>query len=191
MGKKDIIFAIICGLAVAWIAMDFFVKYRWIFLVILPILSVVGLLLCEKIGKKYKFVQQAGKFALAGAFADVVDIKIFQLLIIFAPFSLSFKAISFVIATIIKYLANKHWSFYNGEEGKPAFTKGYGEVKEVAQFFLVTLGGLVIDVVSFYYLARVKVGISTKLWIELSIIFAALIAAVWNFVGYKFFVFKK
>jgi hypothetical protein len=51
--------------------------------------------------------------------------------------------------------------------------------------------GLAIDVVSFYYFSKIKTGISLKLWVELSIIFAALIAAVWNFLGYKFLVFKK
>jgi hypothetical protein len=33
--------------------------------------------------------------------------------------------------------------------------------------------------------------IQTKIWEELSIILAALVAAIWNFLGYKFIVFKK
>jgi putative flippase GtrA len=183
MNKNDVIFAIVCGLAVAWIAFDFFVKYGWIFFIILPLLSIIGLWLCDLIGRKIFIVRQAGRFALAGAFADVIDIKVFQLLIIFAPFSLFFKAISFLVAMAIKFWANKHWAFE--KPGKD------GIKKEAIQFLIVTLIGLALDVFSFYYLSRIKIGISTKLWVELSIIFAALVTAVWNFLGYKFVVFKK
>jgi putative flippase GtrA len=183
MKKNEIIFAIICGLAVAWIAVDFFAGNGWVFFIILPLLSVLGLLLCDIIGKKYLFIHQAGKFVLTGAFADVIDIKAFQILILIAPFSLFFKGISFLIATAIKYWTNKHWAFEKHEKD--------GTGREAVQFFLVTLVGLAIDVVSFYYFSRIRTGISAKLWVELSIILAALVAAAWNFLGYKYVVFKK
>ena len=179
MKKIDIIFAIICGLAVALIVIDFLNTHGWLFFIILPLLSVVGLLLCDIIGKKFLFVSQAGKFALVGAFADVVDIKAFQLLFWLAPFSLFFKGISFLMATGIKYWANKHWAFEKHEGG------------QVAQFFIVTLVGLAIDILAFYFLSKISTGITSKLWVELSIILSALITAVWNFLGYKFLVFKK
>jgi len=179
MNKKDIFFAIICGLAVAWVAADFIGGYEWIVFVILPLLSVIGLWLVDLIGRKFLFVHQAGKFALAGALADVIDIKVFQLLFWLVPFSLFFKGVSFLVATGIKYWANKHWAFEKHEGG------------QIAQFFLVTLVGLAIDVMAFYFISRISTGITVKLWVELSIILAALITAVWNFIGYKFLVFKK
>ena len=40
-------------------------------------------------------------------------------------------------------------------------------------------------------LKKIKVGITGKSWQEVSIILAALVAAAWNFLGYKFIVFKK
>ena len=183
MKKIDVFIAVICGLAVAWIAADFFGKYSWIFVIVLPLLSIIGLWLAELIGKKILFIHQAGKFVLVGAFADVIDIKVFQLLFLFAPFYSLFKSISFIAAVVIKYLANKHWAFQKHEKD--------GSGWEAAQFCLVTSIGLIIDVVSFYYLKKIQTGISTVLWVELSIIFAALITAVWNFLGYKFIVFKK
>ena len=145
----------------------------------MPILAVIGLWVADLLGKRFFIVRQAGRFVLVGAFADVIDIKVFQLLFIFAPFSIFFKTVSFIIATIIKYFANKRWAFEKPEGG------------QALHFFLVTLVGLAIDVVSFYYLGKIKVGLSTHLWVELTIIFAALIAAIWNFLGYKFLVFKK
>src|ERR1035437_5857209 len=173
MKKIDIILSIVCGLAVAWVASDFFSKYTSIFYIALPLLSIIGLWVSELIGKRFLSIYQSGKFVLVGAFADVIDIKVFQMLILLAPFSLVFKAVSFLLATAIKYLTNKHW----------VFEKHDGN--ETIKFFLVTIVGLTIDVVSFYYLKNIQIGISASLWLELSIIFAALITAVWNFLGYK------
>jgi len=196
MKKTDIIFSSICGLAVAWIVDDFFGGLvngylRWIFFLILPALSIIGLWLANLIGKKILFVKQAGKFALAGAFADVIDIKVFQFLFFLAPFSLFFKGVSFLIATAIKYWTNKHWAFQGDISRKPDIQEKGHRGTEAVKFFLVTLIGLAINVVSFYYFTKIKIGMPTKLWVELSIIFAALTAAMWNFLGYKFIVFKK
>ena len=185
MTKKEIIFAIICGLAVAWIAIDFFGD-RWIFLFVLPILSVIGLWLTDLIGKKILFIKQAGKFVLAGSFADVIDIKIFQFLFLLAPFSLIFKATSFLFATFVKYWITKHWTFEKPEKD--------GMKKEAIQFFTVTLVGLLFNVGSFYYFTKIigpQFSLPFETWTELCIILAALVVAVWNFLGYKFIVFKK
>lgn len=186
MKKQDIIFAIICGLAVAWIGIDFLPKYGWVFFIALPILSVIGLLLCDILGRKFLFVRQAGKFALAGAFADVIDIKVYQFLFLLLPFPLFLKAFSFFIATVIKFWTNKHWSFEKHEKD--------GIKKEAVQFFVVAIVGLLINVASFYCATEIihpQFGISVVLWTEISIIFAALVVAIWNFLGYKFIVFKK
>lgn len=187
MSKKDAIFAGVAGLSVAWIAMDFFSKpfgvFVIIFFVVLPALSVLGLWVAEILGRKFLFIHQAGKFALTGAFADVFDIKIFQFLFLFLPLPLLLKAISFVTATAIKYLINKNWAFEKyGKEGAD---------KEILKFFIVSAGGLLLNVGSFYLFSRIEVGLPRETWIELCIIFAALVSAAWNFCGYKFLVFKK
>ena len=181
--RRDFIFALICGLSIAWIATDFFRNYGLLFFIGLPILSVVGLWLANLIGKRFLFVKQAAKFCLAGGFADVVDIKLFQLLFWLTPFSLTFKAFSFIVSTFIKYWADKYWSFenYNKE------TIG----REIIQFFIVAIVGSILDVAIFYYLTKIKVGISASLWVELSIIIAAIATGLWNFLGYKYIVFKK
>lgn len=181
--KNDIIFAIICGLSVAWIASDFFRKYALLFFIVLPILSLIGLWLCGIIAKKIFFVWQAGKFVLAGAFADVIDIRIFQILFLFIPFPLVSKMVSFILATFVKYYSDKHWTFEKHEKDI--------KNKEMGKFFLVAIVGSLLNVVSFYYFTKIKTGISHNLWIELSIILAAISSGVWNFLGYKFLVFKK
>jgi hypothetical protein len=95
----DIIFALICGRVVAWIAADFFKGYGieitglygLLLYYFLPLLSLFCLWLAFLIGKKFLFVYQAAKFFLIGAFAAVVDIKIFQLsAFLFSLFMTSF-----------------------------------------------------------------------------------------------------
>jgi len=188
INKKDIIFALICGLLVSWLAVDFLGKIGLIFVIIFPILSVVGLWLVNLIGKKTPFVEQMGRFVLVGAFADVIDIKVFQLLFWLAPFSLLFKAISFLIATLIKYWWNKHWAFGGAEKTEP---KKFLIDGQLGYFFIVTLVGLGLNVVSFYYFGRIETGLPATTWTEICIILAALVSAVSNFLGYKFLVFKK
>lgn len=194
----DIIFALICGRVVAWIAVDFLKGYevdigiwRWFLLWVLPIISLFCLWLACLIGKKLLFVFQAAKFFLTGAFATVVDIKIFQFVAWLLSLAITAnplipKAISFLAATFAKYWGNKYWAFEKNEKE--------GLNKEIAQFFIVTLAGLALDLGSFYYLINImgpQFGMPFKVWQELSIILAALVAALWNFLGYKFIVFKK
>jgi len=193
--KIDTIFALIAGLAVGFVFNDFFAGYnidgvlKWAVLLSLPVISAICLQVAFLIGKKLMFVFQASKFLLTGAFADVIDIKVFQVLALFGIASPSvLKTISFLIATIIKYWGNKHWTFKEHGEGSCAQA---GKINsEVVHFFIVTLVGLAINVASFSFFVKIETGMPPVIWTELSIIFAALVAALWNFISYKFIVFK-
>ena len=199
MKIKDIIFALFCGIIVAWLASDFLKGYnieagfyKYLLYLILPIISLVCLWLAYIIGKKLLFVFQAAKYFLVGVFVTIIDLKLFELLIwIFSFLFIAIspiisKAISFLISTYIKYWSNKHWVFEKPEKEK--------WTQEFFQFIIVTVVGLGIDVSSFFYFTRImgpQFGTPEDVWIKLSVIFAAIVAAVWNFAGYKFMVFKK
>ena len=190
MNKKDVILSVICGVSVSWIAIDFFGKIGWLAVIIFPILSVIGFWVVDLIGKKYLFVKQAGKFSLAGAFADVVDIKIFQLFFLFLPFPLVCKVMSFFAGTLVKYFSDKFWTF--SAPGGPASGGEKGvTIREMSKFFMVAILGSAINVVAFYFFDKIKVGLPQHTWQEACIILAALVTAIWNFCGYKFVVFKK
>jgi putative flippase GtrA len=186
MKKIDLFFAIACGLLVAWIAVDFLAgKYGLFVFIFFPLFSVFCLWLAYFISKRFLFVLQAAKFILVGGFADIIDIKAFQLLFYLIPASLPIKAVSFLIAVVIKYIGNKQWVFNKTEKES---------IKELAQFLIVTLVGMGFNVSAFYCATEIiqpQFNMSAQIWTELSIIFAALVAAVWNFLGYKFLVFKK
>lgn len=194
----DIIFALICGWMLNWIAFDFMKGYgvdfglwRWLLSWVLPVISLTVLWLAFLIGRKLLFVFQGAKHLLVGAAATVVDLKIFEFLVWI--FSLSFvvspifsKGVSFLFSTTIKYWGNKHWAFEHFEKEN--------RLKEISQFFVVTIVGLALDVSAFFYFSNIlgaQFNVPSALWTKLSVIFSAIVAALWNFLGYKFLVFKK
>ena len=190
----DIIFALVCGKVVGFVASDlikglgipisFYGSLAlWI---IFPIVALFFLWMADSIGKKILFVFEGAKFFLVGAFATVVDLKLFELLIWIFPIYILGKVISFIISTLLKYWGNKYWTFKKHQKENVH--------REIIQFFSITLVGLAIDVSAFYYATKIigpQFSMPTAIWIKLSVIFAALAAALWNFLGYKFLVFKK
>ena len=97
-----------------------------------------------------------------------------------------FKIISFVVATVAKYIPDKFWAFQKKE------TNAVG--KEFSQFFVVTLIGFVINVLIAHLIVNQigpQFGFSPKLWANLGGIGAVIVTFAWNFIGYKFIVFKK
>jgi putative flippase GtrA len=66
--------------------------------------------------------------------------------------------------------------------------------KEFYQFFAVTLTGLIINVSIAHLIVNVmgpQFSLPAALWGNLGGIGAVIVTFAWNFVGYKFFVFKK
>ena len=200
MKKIDIILALITGEAVAWLfvhilkGVEFLAKIEllnWILFVSFPILAVIGLWICYLIGKKFLFVLQVGKFFLTGAFVTVVDLGVLNLLMFVSGITAGtlfsvFKGISFLVATTTKYLGSKFWIFEKFETG---FSR-----KEIIKFLIVTLFGLGINVGAASFLVNIigpQFNITENAWANIGGIVAALASATWNFLGFKFIVFKK
>ncbi|MSU54785.1 MAG: GtrA family protein [Candidatus Staskawiczbacteria bacterium] len=192
----DVIFALICGRVVGFVVSDFLEELKVsttagqdiIIWLAFPLLALVCLWIANAIGRKFLFVFQVAKHILVGTFATVIDLKLFEILLagIFLTNPLISKSISFLFSTTLKYIGNKYWTFKKHEKE--------GMHKEIAQFFLIMLVGLAIDVSVFYCATKIigpQFGISIIIWTKLSVIFAALVAAIWNFTGDKFIVFKK
>jgi len=205
MKKTDIIISILTGELIAFLAFKMLVglantlpifagiasiKFLPVILaIVFPILTILGLWISWLLGKKFLFIFQLAKYALIGIFATVVDLGIFN--IIWKPNSTAnvfrlAKGTSFIFATLSKYMGDKFWAFEKMEK------QGMG--KELAQFFLVTLVGLGINVgvaQSANAMIGSKLAIDETLMANLAAIVAAVAAAFWNFVAYKMIVFKK
>jgi len=144
-------------------------------------------------------IKQAGKFVLVGILNTLIDLGVLNLLIfitgIASGFGYSaFKGISFTVAVVNSYILNKFWTF-------SAFAKASADKKssgrEFSQFFIVSVIGfginvgvasLVVNVIGNPFTFS---GVSDTIWANVGAIVATFCAMAWNFLGYKFIVFKS
>ncbi|MBU3934927.1 GtrA family protein [Patescibacteria group bacterium] len=199
MKLLDVIFALICGEASALLINDslggqsFFNRFLQIaFLFLIPILAILFLWLADLASKKFFFVWQLAKHLLIGLLVVLIDLKIFLFLTDLLKTDSSWflgatKAISFFVSvSTIKFFGNKYWAF---EEKKRE-----GLAKQFAVFLILTIVGSIIDVGAFLFLIKFtmpQLGLTSQIWVKISVIVAAAVAAAWNFITYKFIVFKK
>lgn len=159
-------------------------------IIFFTIFANIALALAWFIGRYIPIAFQFAKFAAVGAFNTFFDWGILNLLIVITGitggfgFSL-FKSISFATAAVGAYFWNKYWTF--GAQNK-------SNTQEVTKFILVSLSGFVINVGIASLIVFSFENISTISATQLANIAAAaatLTSLIWNFFGYKIFVFKK
>jgi putative flippase GtrA len=133
---------------------------------------------------------QVAKFAAVGGLNTLLDLGVLNVLILISGVAAGywypvFKGISFVVANINSYFWNKHWTFGVSDSAN---------IKEFSQFLIVSIVGFGINV-SIASLVVNIIGapenISLERWANIGALSATIISLVWNFIGYKFFVFKK
>ncbi len=151
--------------------------------------------MCQKfvnnLCKKYPVIQQFSKFVVIGFINTGVDflvlnVEMFLTGISKGPYMLVQNAISFSIATVNSYFFNKYWTFQDTSRKDPG--------KKFSQFLAVSIMGVVINS-SVVFIITTYVppmfGISSVLWANLAKAAATGVSLIWNFIGYKFWVFKK
>lgn len=147
-----------------------------------------ALWLCAQIAKLWKAFYQFGQFAAVGTLNSFIDIGIFNLetflyggAAISTPLFALFKAISFLCATTNSFFWNRNWTFGSTDKVNTG---------EVAGFYTVAIIGWGANVAVATFVKAI--GPETKLWVDVVAPFAGiLVTFIWNFVGYKYFVFKK
>lgn len=201
MKKIDAILALISGEGVSllfvWLIknspnIDLPFLY-WLLPVSFPILAILGIWICYLIGKRYLVVYQLAKFCLIGAFFAIIDLIVLNVLLEYFGISKDegvkyavFVATSFIIATTLKYIADKYWAF------EKASRKQMG--LEFGKFFIITLisGVIQVGVASFIFsVAPSSFEMSELVAGNVGKIGGIIIASGWNFLGYKFIVFKS
>ncbi|HAV11642.1 MAG TPA: hypothetical protein DCX32_03845 [Candidatus Moranbacteria bacterium] len=150
-----------------------------------------GLWFSAIIARKIPVILQVAKYGAVGAFNTFLDWGVVNLLIavttIAAGFWFSvFAGIGFIIANIGSFFWNKYWTFSaKGEQQKAT---------EMAQFFAVSLIGFGVKVGIATLVVNVigaPEGFDTKQWANIGNVSGTMFSMVWNFIGYKFWVFKK
>src|SRR6056297_4364021 len=156
MKKSDILLGLIIGELIALLSLPILKNFNigieliyWIWPIVLPILTVIGLLVAYYIGKKITAIWEIAKFAVVGALNTFVDLGVLNLLIFFTGIASGiyysvFKGFSFFIATVNSYLWNKNWTFSSIEEGEEEDLTEKG--KEFGKFILVSGIGFFINV---------------------------------------------
>jgi putative flippase GtrA len=154
--------------------------------------------MCQKLIKdlvrKYPIIPQFARFVLIGFMNFFVDIAVLNLLMFMSGISTGthytvFKAISFLVAVTFSYFFNKYWTFKDKTKTQ--------QVRQFSQFLFVSIIGMLINVtaasVFVNYIAPTVtfITLSGKLWGNLGAVCGSAAGLLWNFVGYKFWVFKK
>lgn len=99
------------------------------------------------------------------------------------------KGISFICAVTFSYFLNKNWTF----EDKSKEEQG----KKFSQFLFVSIIGMIINVTAAtvavtYVKPLIPLSFLTdQLWVSIGALCGTAMGLVWNFLGYKFWVFKK
>lgn len=141
-----------------------------------------------------KFIKQFSKFVVVGFLNTALDFGILNLLmwwtaIYSGRWIILLNIISFSVAVINSYFWNKFWTF-RAKEADEA-----GEVaQEFSQFAAVTLVGLAINTgVIFVVTTHIPpfFNLSSEIWANFAKAAATGFSLIWNFIGYKFIVFKK
>ncbi|MFC1700542.1 GtrA family protein [Patescibacteria group bacterium] len=194
MKKIDALFGLIIGEVVSWFLMiiikslDQTIPYLWTLPIILPILSVIGLYVSYLISRKIPVFYQIAKFALIGFSNAAIDFGVLNLLmwqtgIYKGGFIIVFNVVAFIVAVINSYSWNKVWTFQS---------KGGNVKSEFIQFITIAVIGSAINTSIVYGVSTFVPPIfSPELWVNFAKVLATFFSMVWNFVGYKFIVFKK
>jgi putative flippase GtrA len=198
MNKKDLLLVTIIGGAVGILVQPMiqnlvssptsFIRVGAFFgfLILAPLALTIAYFLSKILPVLYQFA----KFGAVGALNSFIDFGILNLLIFLFSigsglwFSI-FKAISFLCATTNSYFWNKYWTFESSNKPK---------VSEAAKFYTIAIigGFLNVSVASLIFsgINRPEY-ISVNLWANVAALGGILSAFIWNFLGYKFVVFKK
>lgn len=156
-----------------------------------PLFTLAAMFIGSRLGSYSPALYQLAKFGLVGGLNFLVDLGVLNLLIALSGVSSGFyaaifKAVSFLVAVGSSFLWNKFWTF------RALSTEHVG--LQFAEFFSVTLVGFFINVGTFAFLndfVGPPAGIPGPTWANISSGGAAVVGLLWNFLGYKFIVFRK
>lgn len=198
--KLDFVFALILGETIALFLLptlwQISLLSKWPFLfwllpIALPFLGVLGLYIFFLLDKKLPILFQIGRYGLVGAANTAVDFGILSLLALLTKIYSGYKIfgldfISFSLATLNSFGWNKFWTFESKEKKDIA--------KELPAYLIVTILGVLANALIVYLITTLTPpfdGFNEKQQLIIAKIFAVIFSGVWNFIGYKFIVFKK
>jgi putative flippase GtrA len=183
-----------------------FENYAILFFLFFLIATPLGIIVAHLISKKIMAIWQFAKFGVTGVLNLLVDLGTLSLItlafrnylgitsqdLVFSGSALLtfysiFKASSFIIANINSYYWNKYWTFE-----KKSDTENSETGSKFFQFLIVSLLGWAINVLIATLVVRLAPfsGLSLDQIGLLGAMAGSICGLAWNFIGYKFIVFK-
>lgn len=164
--------------------------FFWWFAVILPVATVAGYLILFWMSKRFPVMLQIARYGLIGVFNTILNLAIINILILRTGIASGYTAdlfavISFVIVVTNSFFWNKYWTFGGAVEKKTS--------AEYIQFFAVSISGALVNLVIFHTIVNIigpKGGIDPKVWANIALAIGIPVSFIWNFFGYRLFVFK-
>ena len=155
-----------------------------------PAITFFGLLTAIALNGTFPNAIRFAKFAIIGGLSTLINISLLNALFVFTGvtsgelFS-AFVAGTFFFGLVNGFFLNKHWAFK---------TRTKKIHLEFGKFVLVATGGLFINVVAASFIVNVIGAPSWATatgWANTGAVVAVFVAMMWNFYGYKHFVFKE
>jgi len=205
--KSDLAAILIIGEAVSWMAyailkngkldeflfgkLGFNFNLALFMAIFVPLAALVCLYVAYLLSKKIPVIFQAGKFISVGILNTMIDWGVLNVLMLLTGIVAGngykiFKGISFLVAVFNSFIWNKLWTFKKQDTGKTQ--------KELIQFLTFSVIGFIINVGVASFVVDIigpKAGISKELWGTVGAAAATVFSMTWDFIVYKFIVFKK
>jgi putative flippase GtrA len=209
MSRRDYYLGFLSGFLIGLLALpvlktantDLFVRIEFIVIPFFLIGTPAGLAIVKTISHRVAIIWQIGKFVVIGILNTLVDWGTLTLLILCFRNYINveptyniisgitiysfYKSTSFVVAVINSYCWNKYWTF-----AEPNFKRVNNDF---FQYLVASIIGLGINVGgSTYIFSYVKpISFHIDQWALIGAGLGTLLALTWNFLVYKFIVFKK
>lgn len=205
ISKKDYYIAAIVGALTGIFAIPTFfhlgLRNPFIFLFFIVIISALwpfGVWLGIFLSRWLPFMAQVGKFVAVGFLNTAIDFGVLNLLSYLSGVTAGFiiggvNIPGFIVAVSNSYLWNKFWVFKSESgEGPPAGRAGL--FHDFPIFFAVSAVGLLLNsgmVILITTFVSPPFAVGAEAWLNIAKVVATVVSLIWNFLGFKFLVFKK
>lgn len=198
--KKDFLMAVIAGFFTSLFLLPTLKNVKlpgisyisYLLIIGLPILWMLALIVGRFLSRWLSWIYQFVKFCILGFLNTAIDFGVLNLLSLYTGLTSGFiiggvNVPGFIIAATNSYFWNKFWVF--AKEKKEGEKTDYSDI---LTFILVIVSGMIVNsgamiLISTY--VHPFFGLSPERWLNISKVIATVISLVWNFLGFKFFVF--
>lgn len=156
---------------------------------IVAICAVLGMFIAGLLGKKFPFFVQFAKFAVVGVLNTAIDFGTLNIISIITGVTGGLivggvNVPGVALALINAYFWNKFWVFSHRDNK--------GALNDLPKFLLVSGIGIIVNSGIVILATSYPVTfVNAETWLNIAKLAATVFSLVWNFLGYKFIVFKS